>query len=167
MCPTLPNSEGDAHWMRRALALARGARGLVWPNPPVGCVLVRGDKIAAEAETQPGGRSHAERLALTRAGLRAQGTTLYVTLEPCSHWGRTPPCADAIIAAGVTRVVAKLRDPDPRVDGKGFARLRAAGIAVDIGLGAQDAREIMAGFLHQVRTGAPMLRAAAVVRQLV
>jgi len=152
----IPRSS-DALWMAQALALARRMRGHVWPNPPVGCVIVKGGTIIAEGETQPGGRPHAERVALNRAGAAARGATLYVTLEPCCHWGRTPPCADAIIAAGVTRVVAAMQDPDPRVDGGGFARLRAAGIAVTVGEGAADAAAIMSGFLHRTRTGEPEL----------
>ena len=152
----IPRSS-DALWMARALALARRMRGHVWPNPPVGCVIVKGGTIIAEGETQPGGRPHAERVALNRAGAAARGATLYVTLEPCCHWGRTPPCADAIIAAGVTRVVAAMQDPDPRVDGGGFARLRAAGIEVTVGEGAADAAAIMSGFLHRTRTGEPEL----------
>lgn len=147
----------DAFWMGRPLALARRMRGHVWPNPPVGCVIVQGGAIIAEGETQPGGRPHAERLALNRAGAAARGATLYVTLEPCSHCGKTPPCADAIIAAGVGRVVAAMQDPDPRVDGGGFARLRAAGIDVTVGEGATDAAAIMSGFLHRTRTGEPEL----------
>jgi len=152
----IPRSS-DALWMAQALALARRMRGHVWPNPPVGCVIVKGGTIIAEGETQPGGRPHAERVALNRAGAAARGATLYVTLEPCCHWGRTPPCADAIIAAGVTRVVAAMQDPDPRVDGGGFARLRAAGIKVTVGEGAADAAAIMSGFLHRTRTGEPEL----------
>ncbi len=152
----IPRSS-DALWMARALVLARRMRGHVWPNPPVGCVIVKGGTIIAEGETQPGGRPHAERVALNRAGAAARGATLYVTLEPCCHWGRTPPCADAIIAAGVTRVVAAMHDPDPRVDGGGFARLRAAGIKVTVGEGAADAAAIMSGFLHRTRTGEPEL----------
>lgn len=147
----------DAFWMGRPLARARRMRGHVWPNPPVGCVIVQGGAIIAEGETQPGGRPHAERLALNRAGAAARGATLYVTLEPCSHCGKTPPCADAIIAAGVGRVVAAMQDPDARVDGGGFARLRAAGIDVTVGEGATDAAAIMSGFLHRSRTGEPEL----------
>lgn len=148
---------GDAAWMARALALAHAMRGHVWPNPPVGCVIVRDDRVVAEAHTQPGGRPHAEAVALAKAGPAALGATLYVTLEPCCHWGRTPPCADAIIAAGIARVVAALQDPDPRVSGGGFARLRAGGVAVRVGEGAPEAARIMSGFLHRIRTGRPEL----------
>lgn len=110
---TPPNS--DALQMGRALALARQMRGHVWPNPPVGCVIVKNGVVIAEGATQPGGRPHSERVALNRAGASAAGSTLYVTLEPCCHWGKTPPCADAIIVAGVARVVAAMQDPDPCV----------------------------------------------------
>lgn len=145
----------DLRWMQRALTLAAGMRGHVWPNPPVGCVIARSDVLIAEAATDPGGRPHAERKALELAGSAAAGTTLYVTLEPCCHWGRTPPCADAIIAARVSRVVCAIQDPDPRVNGGGFARLRAAGVDVEIGLGAEAARTLMSGFFHHVETGTP------------
>lgn len=153
--PRTPPSSDDAVWMARALALARAMRGHVWPNPPVGCVIVSGGGVLGEAQTQPGGRPHAEAVALAQAGPAARGATLYVTLEPCCHWGRTPPCADAIIAAGIARVVAALQDPDPRVNGGGFARLRAAGIPVSLGEGAAEAAWIMSGFLHRIRTGQP------------
>lgn len=135
--------------MAQALDLARSVRGRVGTNPPVGCVIVRGGTIVGTGATQPGGRPHAERMALDNAGTAALGATLYVTLEPCCHYGQTPPCADAITAAGVARVVASMQDPDPRVDGGGFAKLRATGITLDIGLGADQAAEIMADFLHR------------------
>lgn len=147
----------DALWMGHALGLARRMRGYVWPNPPVGCVIVKNGAIIAEGETQPGGRPHAERIALDRADASVRGATLYVTLEPCCHWGKTPPCADAIIAAGVKRVVAAMQDPNPRVNGGGFRRLREAGIAVTIGEGASEAAKIMSGFLHRTLTGEPEL----------
>lgn len=155
MRPTLPNS--DALWMERALTLARQMRGHVWPNPPVGCLVVKDGVVIAEGATHPGGRPHAERVALDRAGASAAGSTLYVTLEPCCHWGKTPPCADAIIAAGVARVVSAMQDPDPRVNGGGFRRLREAGIAVSVGEGETEARAIMSGFLHRTQTGEPEL----------
>ncbi|MEQ3710974.1 bifunctional diaminohydroxyphosphoribosylaminopyrimidine deaminase/5-amino-6-(5-phosphoribosylamino)uracil reductase RibD [Tateyamaria sp.] len=155
MSPTRPNS--DLSFMMRALDLARGARGHVWPNPPVGCVVVRDGMIIAEAATHPGGRPHAERKALEMAGEGARGSTLYVTLEPCCHWGKTPPCADAIIAAGISRAVCAIQDPDPRVDGGGFDRLRGAGVDLTIGLGADEASAVMSGFFHRVRTGIPEL----------
>jgi len=155
--PPIPRGSDDARWMARALRLAARMRGHVWPNPPVGCVIVRGDHLLGIGATRPGGRPHAERVALDRAAATAGGASLYVTLEPCCHWGRTPPCADAIIEAGVARVVCAMRDPDPRVNGGGFARLRAAGIEVTVGEGADAARRIMSGFLHRVATGRPEL----------
>jgi len=144
-----------------ALALALGRRGLgnTWPNPSVGAVLVRPDDgqpvIVGRGWTQPGGRPHAEIEALRRAGAAARGATLYVTLEPCSHHGKTPPCADAIVAAGVARVVSALEDPNPEVAGQGHGRLRAAGIAVEVGLGAEQARRDHAGHLRRMRDGRP------------
>ena len=147
----------DLLWMRRALHLAAGVRGHVWPNPPVGCVIVKNDGFLAEAATHPGGRPHAERKALELAGSEANGATLYVTLEPCCHWGKTPPCADAIVEAGVSRVVCAIQDPDPRVNGGGFARLRRAGLEVSVGLCADTAEQIMSGFFHRIRTGLPEL----------
>ena len=143
--------------MRAALALARRGLGRVWPNPAVGCVIARDGRVVGRGWTQPGGRPHAEAEALARAGDRAQGATAYVTLEPCCHWGRTPPCADALIAAGLVRVVAALEDPDPRVAGGGLARLRAAGLGVEAGLCAAEAAEINAGFLSRLRLGRPLV----------
>ena len=143
--------------MRAALALARRGLGRVWPNPAVGCVIVKNGRVVGRGWTQPGGRPHAETEALARAGEAARGATAYVTLEPCCHWGRTPPCADALIAAGLRRVVVALEDPDPRVAGGGLARLRAAGIGVEVGLGASEAAEINAGFVNRVRLGRPLV----------
>ncbi|WP_184431978.1 bifunctional diaminohydroxyphosphoribosylaminopyrimidine deaminase/5-amino-6-(5-phosphoribosylamino)uracil reductase RibD [Roseospira goensis] len=143
--------------MAAALVLARRGLGRVWPNPAVGCVLVRDGCVVGRGWTQPGGRPHAETEALRRAGDRARGATAYVTLEPCSHHGRTPPCADALVAAGVARVVAALTDPDPRVAGRGLARLRDAGVRVETGLGATAAAEINAGFLDRVERGRPLV----------
>ncbi|MCE8419127.1 bifunctional diaminohydroxyphosphoribosylaminopyrimidine deaminase/5-amino-6-(5-phosphoribosylamino)uracil reductase RibD [Rhodovulum sulfidophilum] len=142
--------------MQRALGLARSVRGQVWPNPPVGCVVVRQGQVLSEAATHPGGRPHAERAALEQA-VDAEGGTLYVTLEPCCHWGQTPPCTDAIVAAGVTRVVCAMKDSDPRVNGGGFARLKDAGIMLSVGLCAREAALVMSGFRHRVRTGQPEL----------
>ena len=140
-----------------ALALALGRRGLgrTWPNPAVGAVIVKDGIIVGRGWTQPGGRPHAEIEALRRAGEAARGATLYVTLEPCSHYGKSPPCADAIIAGGVSRVVSALEDPNPEVAGAGHARLRAAGIAVDIGIGADEARHDHAGHIRRMRDGRP------------
>ncbi|TFY95189.1 bifunctional diaminohydroxyphosphoribosylaminopyrimidine deaminase/5-amino-6-(5-phosphoribosylamino)uracil reductase RibD [Pseudomonas nabeulensis] len=154
MHPTLHSSD-DARWMRRALDLAQAMRGHVWPNPPVGCVIVKNGICIGEGATQPGGRPHAERVELDIAGEAARGATLYVTLEPCCHWGHTSPCADAIIMAGIIRVVASQQDPDPRVNGGGFRQLAEAGIDVAIGEGAKEAACIMMGFLHRVHTGTP------------
>lgn len=144
--------------MARALSLARDMRGHVWPNPPVGCVVVKDGVCVAEGATHPGGRPHAERKALDVAGRSAAlNATLYVTLEPCCHWGRTPPCADAIIDAGVARVVCAVQDPDPRVNGGGFMKLKRAGIEVTIGVWREEAEAVMSGFFHRVRTGTPEL----------
>lgn len=153
--PQTPRNSDDKHWMRRALDLAASMRGHVWPNPPVGCVIVAGGVMIAQGATQPGGRPHAERVALDAAGHRARGATLYVTLEPCCHWGQTPPCTDAIIAGGIARVVCAMIDPDHRVNGGGIDRLRTAGVAVSLGEGAADAAMIMSGFLHRIATGVP------------
>jgi diaminohydroxyphosphoribosylaminopyrimidine deaminase/5-amino-6-(5-phosphoribosylamino)uracil reductase len=142
--------------MRAAIALARRGLGNCWPNPAVGCVLVRDGRVVGRGWTQPGGRPHAETEALARAGAAARGATAYVTLEPCAHHGRTPPCAAALIAAGVARVVIACDDPDPRVDGRGVAMLRAAGIPVDEGCEATAATEGLAGFLSRVRRGRPV-----------
>ncbi|HEX5318357.1 MAG TPA: bifunctional diaminohydroxyphosphoribosylaminopyrimidine deaminase/5-amino-6-(5-phosphoribosylamino)uracil reductase RibD [Stellaceae bacterium] len=147
----------DLAAMRAALALARRGLGNTWPNPAVGCVLVNEGRVVGRGWTQPGGRPHAETEALRRAGPAAKGATAYVTLEPCAHHGKTPPCAGALIAAGVARVAAAIEDPDPRVAGKGLARLRAAGIVVDEGLCAAEAEEVNAGFLQRVRTGRPLV----------
>ncbi|MEM1381943.1 MAG: bifunctional diaminohydroxyphosphoribosylaminopyrimidine deaminase/5-amino-6-(5-phosphoribosylamino)uracil reductase RibD, partial [Pseudomonadota bacterium] len=156
MLQTRHNSD-DLRWMHRALKLAERMRGHVWPNPPVGCVIVKDGVVVSEAATHAGGRPHAERKALDQAGSRARGATLYVTLEPCSHWGKTPPCCDAIVEAEVARVVCAIRDPDPRVNGGGFARLTDAGVSVVVGLCAQEAERLMSGFFHRVRHGIPEL----------
>ena len=143
--------------MRAALALARRGLGNAWPNPSVGCVVVRHGRVVGRAVTAPGGRPHAEPLALAMAGAAARGATVYVTLEPCCHHGRTPPCTDALIAAGVARVVVAARDCDPRVDGQGILRLRAAGIAVEEGLLRAEAEDMNAGFFTRVRLGRPLV----------
>lgn len=141
------------------IALALAARGLgnAWPNPAVGCVLERGGAIVGRGWTQPGGRPHAEAEALGRAGAAAKGATAYITLEPCAHLGGTPPCAEALIAAGVRRAVVALRDPDPRVNGRGIDRLMSAGVEVVTGVRAEEAEEVNAGFLSRIRRNRPMV----------
>ena len=150
-------SERDLIFMRRALRLAERAAGRTSPNPMVGAVVVRGDDIVGEGYHHAAGEPHAEVNALGRAGDRARGATLYTTLEPCAHHGRTPPCADAIIAAGVKRVVAAMRDPDPRTDGKGFRALRAGGVDVEAGVLESDALRLNAGFVTRLRRGRPFV----------
>jgi diaminohydroxyphosphoribosylaminopyrimidine deaminase/5-amino-6-(5-phosphoribosylamino)uracil reductase len=149
------SKEADRRFMQLALSLGRRGLGRTWPNPAVGAVVVRDGVIVGRGWTQPGGRPHAESEALGRAGEAARGATLYVTLEPCSHFGKSPPCADAIIAAGIARVVAAIEDPNPEVAGQGFARLRATGIAVDIGLGAAEATHDHAGHIRRIRDKRP------------
>src|ERR1700692_667389 len=139
------SKSADRRFMQLALTLGRRGQGRTWPNPAVGAVVVKDGVIVGRGWTQPGGRPHAEPEALQRAGEAARGATLYATLEPCSHIGKSPPCADAIIAAGIARVVSAIEDPNPEVAGQGHARLRAAGIAVDIGLGADEAGHGQAG----------------------
>jgi len=146
----------DRRMMNAALALARRGLGETWPNPTVGCVIVRDGVVVGRGRTRRGGRPHGETEALAAAGDAARGADVYVTLEPCSHHGRTPPCADALIAAGARRVVVALGDPDPRVSGRGVERLRAAGLVVETGLGAAEAEEINIGFLTRVTRGRPM-----------
>jgi diaminohydroxyphosphoribosylaminopyrimidine deaminase/5-amino-6-(5-phosphoribosylamino)uracil reductase len=148
----------DHRMMARALRLAERAAFTTRPNPMVGCVLVHGDEVVGEGWHQRKGGPHAEVFALQAAGDRAKGATAYVTLEPCAHTGSTGPCADALIAAGVTRVVAAMRDPFPQVDGAGFDKLRAAGIAVESGLMEAQARELNRGFLSRIERGRPWLR---------
>jgi len=150
-------SDTDRRYMALALTLARRGLGNVWPNPAVGCVIVQNGRILGRGWTQPGGRPHAERMALDQAGATARGATAYVTLEPCAHHGRTPPCAEALVAAGITRVVSALTDPDLRVSGRGHAILRAAGIAVAEAVLEPEARALQQGFLTRVALGRPML----------
>jgi diaminohydroxyphosphoribosylaminopyrimidine deaminase/5-amino-6-(5-phosphoribosylamino)uracil reductase len=149
----------DARFMTSALALGRRGLGNVWPNPAVGALVVRhgpgGPVVVGRGWTQPGGRPHAETEALGRAGALARGATLYVTLEPCSHHGKTPPCADAIVAAGISTVVSALEDPNPEVAGRGHARLRAAGVAVRVGTGAAEAAHAHAGHIRRMREKMP------------
>ncbi len=142
--------------MAAALTLACRGLGRTWPNPSVGCVIVKDGRVVARGWTQPGGRPHAEREALDRAGALARGATAYVSLEPCDHHGQTPPCSLALIDAGIARAVIATEDPDPRVNGSGIARLRSAGIAVDVGLMAEAARSLNAGFLRRLRDGRPL-----------
>ena len=143
--------------MQAALALARRGLGNTWPNPAVGCVIVRDGRVVGRGWTQPGGRPHAEAEALARAGEAARGATAYVTLEPCSHWGRTPPCCDALVRAGIRRVVVAAGDPDPRVNGRGLARLREAGVMVEVGLLGEEARRLNAGFAGRITRGLPLV----------
>lgn len=143
--------------MAAALALARRALGTTWPNPSVGCVIVKHGTVLARAATAPGGRPHAESQALAIAGEDARGACAYVSLEPCAHHGATPPCAEALIEAGVARVVVACRDPDPRVSGRGLAMLRAAGITVVEGPGAATARYLNAGFFSRITRRRPLV----------
>jgi len=147
----------DLLHMRAALALARRGLGNAWPNPAVGCVLVKNGRVIGRGWTQPGGRPHAETEALRRAGEVARGATAYVTLEPCSHHGRTPPCCEALAGVGIARVVMAMRDPDPRVNGRGLAMLRGAGITVEEGLLEAEARALNAGFFRRIQAGMPMV----------
>lgn len=140
----------DLAFMTRAVRLGHRALGTTAENPPVGCVIVKDGVIVGLGWTQPGGRPHAEVEALRMAGTAAAGATAYVTLEPCAHHGRTPPCAEALAKAGIVRVVAAVEDPDPRVSGGGFAILRQAGIRVETGLGREDALSNLAGFLTRI-----------------
>lgn len=147
----------DERYMRIALGLAARGLGNTWPNPAVGCVIVKDGRIVGRGWTQIGGRPHAETQALAEAGPAARGATAYVTLEPCSHHGRTPPCAEALIAAGIARCVAALEDPDPRVSGKGFALLREAGIAVRDDCLSIQAADLNAGFMMTRQQGRPLI----------
>lgn len=148
-------SDDDVRFIRLALALGRRGLGRTWPNPAVGAVLVKEGVIVGRGWTQPGGRPHAEIEALARAGSEAAGATLYVTLEPCSHHGKSPPCADAVVAAKVGRVVSAIEDPNPMVEGEGHARLRAHGIEVQTGCCAAEAAHDHAGHLRRIRDGRP------------
>ena len=147
----------DRECMEQALALGANGEVATSPNPRVGCVVVRGDRVVGRGFHQEPGLLHAEALALRDAGDSARGATLYVSLEPCAHHGRTPPCADAIVDSGIVRVVAALQDPNPIVDGRGFDRLRAAGVAVEIGLLGEDSRRMNDAFVHFHRTGRPLV----------
>lgn len=145
----------DQRFMQLALSLGRRGLGRTWPNPAVGAVVVKDGVIVGRGWTQPGGRPHAEPEALKRAGEAARGATLYVTLEPCSHFGKSPPCVDAVIAAGIARVVSAIEDPNPEVAGQGHAKLRAAGIMVDVGLGSAEAARDHAGHFRRIRDKRP------------
>ena len=145
----------DQRFMQLALTLGRRGQGRTWPNPAVGAVIVKEGVIVGRGWTQPGGRPHAEPEALRRAGEAARGATLYVTLEPCSHFGKSPPCVDAVIASGIARVVSAIEDPNPEVAGQGHARLRAAGITVDVGPGAAEAARDHVGHFRRIRDKRP------------
>lgn len=145
--------------MKRAVELARMALGSVSPNPAVGAVLVKDGKVVGEGHTQPPGQDHAEIVALRQAGTKARGATLYVSLEPCNHHGRTPPCTEAIVRAGVAEVRFAITDPNPKVDGKGAAKLREAGVQVSEGEEAEAARQVVEAYAKHVATGRPFLTA--------
>ncbi|MGC6484233.1 MAG: bifunctional diaminohydroxyphosphoribosylaminopyrimidine deaminase/5-amino-6-(5-phosphoribosylamino)uracil reductase RibD [Candidatus Puniceispirillales bacterium] len=147
----------DRRWMRAALMLACRGEGRVAPNPAVGCVIIRDGVLVGQGRTADGGRPHAETIALAEAGGKARGATAYVTLEPCAHHGQTPPCADALIAAGVARVVVAAGDPDPRVAGEGLRRLTEAGIRVDEGVLTREAAAGLAGYFSCRRQGRPLV----------
>src|SRR5712671_5284917 len=150
--------ENDIGHMRHALRLAMRALGNVAPNPAVGCVIVAADGlVVGRGQTQPGGRPHAETVALSQAGELARGATAYVTLEPCAHHGLTPPCADALAAAQPARVVGALLDPDPRVAGSGFARLESAGVKVTRGVLEAEALALNLGFFRRLAQGRPLV----------
>ncbi|MHA7880473.1 MAG: bifunctional diaminohydroxyphosphoribosylaminopyrimidine deaminase/5-amino-6-(5-phosphoribosylamino)uracil reductase RibD [Saccharospirillum sp.] len=148
----------DEYWMAQALQLARRGLATTTPNPAVGCILVREGVKVGEGYHRKAGTDHAEAHALTMAGEQARGATAYVTLEPCSHHGRTPPCSDALIKAGVVRVVCAIEDPNPKVAGQGLAKLAAAGVETKSGVLAAEAEAINLGFLQRMRTGRPWLR---------
>lgn len=145
----------DHGHMQAALGLARRHLGRVWPNPSVGCIVVKDGIVLGRGVTAPGGRPHGEPQALAQAGDQARGATVYVSLEPCNHHGKTPPCSEALIAAGVARIIVACEDPDPRVSGGGIRRLREAGIQVDVGLCADDAMAVNAGFISRIVKGRP------------
>ncbi|MFY8105881.1 MAG: bifunctional diaminohydroxyphosphoribosylaminopyrimidine deaminase/5-amino-6-(5-phosphoribosylamino)uracil reductase RibD [Elstera sp.] len=151
------DTAADERFMTLALRLARRGLGQVWPSVAVGCVLVKDGAVIAQGWTQAGGRPHAEIHALAQAGEAARGSTAYVSLEPCAHYGRADPCCDALVAAGIARAVIALEDPDPRTSGQGIARMRAGGIQVDVGTLAEEASAVAAGFLLRVTLGRPLV----------
>jgi diaminohydroxyphosphoribosylaminopyrimidine deaminase/5-amino-6-(5-phosphoribosylamino)uracil reductase len=156
----MTSRSNDQDFMAMAFALGHRGLGHTWPNPSVGAVVVQdndttGPLVVGRGWTQPGGRPHAETEALRRAGAAARGGTLYVTLEPCSHHGKTPPCVDAIIAAGIARVVSAMDDPNPQVAGSGHWRLAEAGVTVEVGVGVDEARRAHAGHIRRMRDGRP------------
>jgi diaminohydroxyphosphoribosylaminopyrimidine deaminase/5-amino-6-(5-phosphoribosylamino)uracil reductase len=155
MSEAVDTSADDARYMQLALSLGRRGLGNAYPNPAVGAIIVKDGIIVGRGWTQPGGRPHAEVEALRHAKRSAKGATLYVTLEPCSHEGKSPPCADAIIKAGIARVVSALEDPNPEVAGQGHARLHDKGIIVDIGPGADEARRAHAGHIARIQKARP------------
>ncbi len=148
-------AEDDRRWMQAALNLGERSLGLTAPNPSVGAILIKDGTVVGRGATAPGGRPHAEQIAIEAAGEAARGATLYVTLEPCSHFGKSPPCADAVVAAGIARVVSAMEDPNPRVGGQGHARLREAGITVTVGPCADEARRDHLGHILTVTQGRP------------
>src|SRR2546423_111952 len=152
------SSEADHRYMRRALELAERGLYTTTPNPRVGCVIVRDGEIVGEGWHEHAGEPHAEVNALRVAGAKAQGATAYITLEPCSHHGRTPPCDQALISAGVGRVVAAMRDPNPLVAGRGLEAIRTAGIPVDCGIMPNEALELNIGFVSRMTRGRPWMR---------
>jgi diaminohydroxyphosphoribosylaminopyrimidine deaminase/5-amino-6-(5-phosphoribosylamino)uracil reductase len=153
----MTDADADARFMTAAIALARRGLGLCAPNPAVGALIVKDGAIVARGWTRPGGRPHAETEALREAGAESRGATLYVTLEPCSHHGKTPPCAEAIVAAGIARVVSAVEDPDPRVAGRGHRLLAEAGVEVTTDVCAQAARRANLGHVLRVTRGRPMV----------
>lgn len=163
MSDTLGTDANDFAWMSRALQLAQRGLWTTTPNPRVGCVIVRDGKLVGEGWHERAGDAHAEVNALRAAGTNARGATAYATLEPCAHHGRTPPCIDALIDAGVARVVAAMEDPNPLVAGKGLAALRAAGIATAVGVLEAEARELNIGFVSRMTHGRPWLRLKAAI----
>ena len=159
--PDRTSMTGHEFFMKRALELAKNCSVLVSPNPRVGCVIVRDGRIIGEGFTQPAGKNHAEIEALNDAVSRGEdcrGATVYVTLEPCAHFGKTPPCADALVRAGVSCVVVAMEDPNSLVAGKGLGKLEAAGIKVRCGVFAHEAREMNRGFLSRIERGRPWVR---------